>query len=148
MVYHRPVCPVVPAAANVSILNNLSQARQVTYSIALSGGTSIGLLSMGGTSMAMHMSNMISNEMASSVPTTQAVFSSGQSAVSSITGPGTLAGTAQVAQNSAFGSFTSATSNMSVNSNLGISQPLSNLQGGVGMGPTVPGMSQGNLPGG
>ena len=98
--------------------------------------------------MAMHMSNMISNEMASSVPTTQAVFSSGQSAVSSITGPGTLSGTAQVAQNSAFGSFTSATSNMSVNSNLGISQPLSNLQGGVGMGPTVPGRSQGNLPGG
>uniref|UniRef100_F6HFQ0 Mediator of RNA polymerase II transcription subunit 25 n=1 Tax=Vitis vinifera TaxID=29760 RepID=F6HFQ0_VITVI len=140
--------PVVPAAANVSILNNLSQARQVMHSAALSGGTSIGLQSMGGTSMAMHMSNMISSGMASSVPATQTVFSSGQSAVSSITGSGTLAGTAQVAQNSALGSFTSATSNMSVNSNLGISQPLSNLQGGVSMGQTVPGMSQGNLPGG
>lgn len=143
----QPLRPVVPAAANVSILNNLSQAR-VMNSAALSGGTSIGLQSMGGTSMAMHMSNMISSGMASSVPATQTVFSSGQSAVSSITGSGTLAGTAQVAQNSALGSFTSATSNMSVNSNLGISQPLSNLQGGVSMGQTVPGMSQGNLPGG
>ena len=143
----QPLRPVVPAAANVSILNNLSQAR-VMNSAALSGGTSIGLQSMGGTSMAMHMSNMISSGMASSVPATQTVFSSGQSAVSSITGSGTLAGTAQVAQNSALGSFTSATSNMSMNSNLGISQPLSNLQGGVSMGQTVPGMSQGNLSGG
>ncbi|KAK9276529.1 hypothetical protein L1049_006063 [Liquidambar formosana] len=138
---------VGPAAANVSILNNLSQARQVMNSAALTGGTSIGLQSLGGTPMAMHMSNMISSGMASSVPANQNVFSSGPSGITSITGSGTLGGTAQVTQNSAPGSFTSATSNMSANSNLGISQPLGNLQGGVSMGQSVPGMSQGNLSG-
>ncbi|KAM7484531.1 hypothetical protein LguiA_000540 [Lonicera macranthoides] len=127
--------PVGPAAANVSILNNLSQARQVMNSAALAGGTSIGLQSMGPTPMAMHMSNMISTGMASSVPAAQTVLSSGQSSITSMGGSGTLAGTAQVAQNSA-----SATSNMS-------SQPLGNLQVGISMGQPVPGMGQGSLPG-
>lgn len=39
--------PVNQAQANVNILNNLSQARQVMNSAALSGGTSMGLPSMG-----------------------------------------------------------------------------------------------------
>ncbi|XWS69804.1 hypothetical protein CRYUN_Cryun04dG0209800 [Craigia yunnanensis] len=42
----QPLRPVPPAAANVNILNNLSQAR-VMNSAALTGGTSIGLKSMG-----------------------------------------------------------------------------------------------------
>lgn len=137
--------PVGPAAANVSILNNLSQARQVMNSAALAGGSSIGLQSMGGTPMAMHMSNMISSGMASSVPATQTVLSSGQSGITSMAGSGTLAGTAQVTQNSAPGSFASTTSNMSGNSNLGMSQPMGYSQGGVSLGQPVPGMSQGNL---
>ncbi|KAJ8774518.1 hypothetical protein K2173_016964 [Erythroxylum novogranatense] len=139
--------PVPPAAANVSILNNLSQAR-VMNSAALSGGTSIGLPSINQTPVAMHMSNMISSGMASSVPATQNVFSSGQPGINSITGSGTLTGSSQVPQNSGLTSFTSATSNISGNSNLGISQPMSNnIQGGVSMGQPAPSMSQGNLSG-
>ncbi|CAB4264979.1 unnamed protein product [Prunus armeniaca] len=118
-----------------SILNNISQAR-VMNSAALTGGTSIGLQTMGQNPMAMHVSNMISSGMASSVGAAQNVFSS--------SGSGTLT---QVAQNSGLGSFTSANSNVSGNNNLGISQPMSNLQGGVSMGQSVPGMSQGNLSG-
>ncbi|KAJ4710563.1 Mediator of RNA polymerase II transcription subunit 25 [Melia azedarach] len=107
--------PVPPAAANVNILNNLSQARQMMTSATLTGGTSIGLQSMGQTPMAMHMTNMISSGMASSVPAAQNVFSSGQSAT-----------------------------NMPGNSNLGISQPMSTLQGVASMGQSVPGLSQMN----
>ncbi|KAH0991159.1 hypothetical protein GBA52_002642 [Prunus armeniaca] len=118
-----------------SILNNISQAR-VMNSAALTGGTSIGLQTMGQNPMAMHVSNMISSGMASSVGAAQNVFSS--------SGSGTLT---QVAQNSGLSSFTSANSNVSGNNNLGISQPMSNLQGGVSMGQSVPGMSQGNLSG-
>ncbi|KAF2311189.1 hypothetical protein GH714_020000 [Hevea brasiliensis] len=139
----QSVRPVPPGAANVSILNNLSQARQVMNSAALTGGTTIGLQSMNQTPVAMHMSNMISSGMASSVPPAQNVFSSGQPGISSITGSGTT----QIASNSGLGSFTSATSNISGNSNLGISQPMGNLQGAVSIGPSVPGMSQGNLSG-
>lgn len=148
--------PMGPAAANVSILNNLSQARQVMNSAALAGGTSIGLQSMGGTHMAMHMSNMISSGMVSSVPPTQTVLSSGQpsmtsmaasgqSGMTSVAGTGTLAGNAQVALNSNPGSFASATSNLSGNSSLGMSQPIGNSQGGVSMGQSVPVVSQGNI---
>ncbi|KAJ6891193.1 hypothetical protein NC651_024637 [Populus alba x Populus x berolinensis] len=140
--------PGPPAAANVSILNNISQARQVMNSAGLSGGTSLGLPSINQTSVAMHMSNMISSGMASSVPAAQTVFSSGQPGVSSITGSGTLTGTTQIGPNSGLGSFTSATSNMSGNSNLGrISQPMGNLQAGVSIGQSAPGMSQGNISG-
>ncbi|KAG6757798.1 hypothetical protein POTOM_038123 [Populus tomentosa] len=140
--------PGPPAAANVSILNNISQARQVMNSAGLSGGTSLGLSSINQTSVAMHMSNMISSGMASSVPAAQTVFSSGQPGVSSITGSGTLTGTTQIGPNSGLGSFTSATSNMSGNSNLGrISQPMGNLQAGVSIGQSAPGMSQGNISG-
>ncbi|XP_052312388.1 mediator of RNA polymerase II transcription subunit 25 isoform X2 [Populus trichocarpa] len=140
--------PGPPAAANVSILNNISQARQVMNSAGLSGGTSLGLPSINQTSVAMHMSNMISSGMASSVPAAPTVFSSGQPGVSSITGSGTLTGTTQIGPNSGLGSFTSATSNVSGNSNLGrISQPMGNLQAGVSIGQSAPGMSQGNISG-
>ncbi|KAL9401872.1 hypothetical protein Peur_005721 [Populus x canadensis] len=121
-----------PAAANVNILNNLSQARQVMNSAALSGGNSIGLPSINQTSVAMHMSSMISSGMTASVPAAQTVFSSGQPGVSSITGSGNLTGTTQITPNSGLGSFTSATSNMPGNSNLGgISQPMGNLHASV-----------------
>lgn len=149
--------PMGPAAANVSILNNLSQARQVMNSAALAGGTSMGLQSMGGTHMAMHMSNMISSGMASSVPPTQSLLSSGQSGMTSMaasgqpgltsmvgSGTGTLAGNPQVALNSNPGSFASASSNLSGNSTLGMSQPMVNSQG-VSMGQSVPVASQGNI---
>lgn len=142
----QPLRPVGPAAANVSILNNLSQARQVMNSAALSGGSSIGL--QGPTPMAMHMSNMISSGMSSSVPPAQTILTSGQSVITSISGSGTLTGPVQATQNPNPGSFTSATSNnMSGTSNLGMSQQLGNPQGGVTMGQPVPGMNQGNLPG-
>lgn len=132
--------PVAAAAANVKILNDVAQARQ-----ALAGGTSIGLQSMGGTPM---LSSMISSGMASSVPTSQTVLSSGQAGVTTTTGSIPLAGSGQNTQNSAPSSFTSTAPSMPGNSNISISQPLSNNQGGVSMtGPTVPGMSQGNLPG-
>ncbi|KAK7821136.1 mediator of rna polymerase ii transcription subunit 25 [Quercus suber] len=141
----QPVRPVGPAPANVNILNNLCQARQVMNSAALTGGSSIGLQHQ--TPISMHMSNMISSGMASSVSAAQNVFSSGQSGITSISGSGALSGTGQVAQNSGLGSFNSATSNVSGNSNLGISQPMANLQGGVSMSQSVPGMNPGNLSG-
>lgn len=133
--------PVGSAAANVSILNNLSQARQVMNNAALGGGTSIGVQPMGATSMAMHMSNMISSSaMQSSIPAAQPGFTSSQSGITSMTGSGP--------QSSPLGSFTSATSSISGNGNLGMSQPLAaNLQG-VSMGQPISGMSQGNLQGG
>lgn len=102
---------------------------------------------MGQTPISMHMSNMISSGMATSVPAAQNVLSSGQSAIPSISGSGPLTGNGQVAQNPGLGSFNSATSNASGNSNLGISQPMGNLQGGVSMGQSGPGMNQGNLSG-
>lgn len=139
--------PVNPTQANVSILNNLSQARQVMNSAALSGGTSMGLPSMGQTPVAMHMSNMISSGMTSSVPAAQNVFPSGQSGITSITSSGPLSVPAQVGQNPGLGSLTSNTSNLSSSSNIGISQPLGNLQGAVSMGQQASGMSQGNLSG-
>ncbi|XP_061375090.1 mediator of RNA polymerase II transcription subunit 25 [Gastrolobium bilobum] len=143
----QPSRPVNPAQANVNILNTLSHSRQVMNSAALSGGTSMGLQSMGQTPVAMHMSNMISSGMTSSVPAAQSVFSSGQSGITSITSSGPLTVPAQVGQNSGLGSLTSSTSNLSASSNIGISQPLGNLQGAVSMGQQVPVMSQGNLSG-
>ncbi|KAI3744300.1 hypothetical protein L1987_57378 [Smallanthus sonchifolius] len=133
----RPTGPV-----NVSILNNLSQARLMN-SAALAGGTSMGLPSViGGNPMAMHMNNMISSGMASTVPISQTVIPSGQTGISSIPGSGTVSGTAPSTV-PVPGLFTSATSNMTGS----VSQPLGNLQGSVGMGQPVSGMGQGNLAG-
>ncbi|KAI6703038.1 hypothetical protein NL676_012174 [Syzygium grande] len=138
----RPGGPV-----NSSILSNISQARQVVNSAALTGGTSIGLQFMGQNPMAMHMSNMISTGMQSTVPAAQTGYSSAQSGITSATGPGTLSGTIPTAQNPDLGSFVPATSNITGNSNIEISQPTGNLQVGPGMGQTAPGMSQGSLSG-
>ncbi|KAL1564929.1 phytochrome and flowering time regulatory protein [Salvia divinorum] len=115
--------PVGGAAANVRILNDVAQARQV-----LANGTSIGLPYMGGTPM---LSNMVSSGMTSSVPSAQIVMSSGSSAVASITG-----------------SLPIPAATVPGNSSLGMSQPLSNLQtsGSNSMGQTLPSMSQGNVP--
>ncbi|GMH27523.1 hypothetical protein Nepgr_029366 [Nepenthes gracilis] len=128
-----------------AILNNLSQAR-VMNSAALTGGTSLALQSMSGNPIGIHMSNMISSGMASSVAPSQTLFSSGQSAITTVSGSGTMTGTSQPMQSSAVNSFTSASSNVSGNSNLSISLPLSNLQGGVSMSQSVSSMSQGNAP--
>ncbi|XP_010672164.2 mediator of RNA polymerase II transcription subunit 25 isoform X2 [Beta vulgaris subsp. vulgaris] len=126
-----------------AILNNISQAR-----VALTGGTSLGLPSMGGNSIGMHMTNMISNGMASSVPPSQTVLSSGQPGIAAVSASGSIAGASQPIQNSTLNSYGTATSNVSGNSNHGISQPLTNLQGNVSntMGQSVSGISQGNLP--
>ncbi|CAM8922273.1 unnamed protein product [Rhodiola kirilowii] len=131
--------------ANVKILNEISQARQVMNSASLTGVSSIGLSSMGQTPVAMHMSNMISSGMASSIPSSQNIFSAGQSAITSMGGLGSMAGSAPVIQNTVAGSINSATSNMPGNPNPGLLQPLgSNLQGGVTMSQSVSGISQGN----
>ncbi|XP_073221609.1 mediator of RNA polymerase II transcription subunit 25 isoform X3 [Cicer arietinum] len=143
----QPLRPVNPAQVNGNILNNLSQARQVMNSAALSGGTSMGLPSMGQTPVAMHMSNMISSATTSSGPTGQNVFSSGPPVITSITSSGSLTAPAQVAQNTGLASLTSATSNLSSSSNTGISQSLANLQGAVSMGQQASGMNPGNLSG-
>ncbi|XP_072993377.1 mediator of RNA polymerase II transcription subunit 25 isoform X3 [Typha latifolia] len=126
----QPLRPVGPAQANVSILNNLSQHRLMN-----SGGNSNGLPAMGATSIAVHMSNMISSGMTSSAI----------SGISSISGSGPPVATGQVAQNTALTSFTSATSNMSGSSNIGISSALNNLQGNIGLGQSVSNVGQGSL---
>lgn len=141
----QPLRPGGPANSN--ILNNLSQVRQVVNSAALTGGTSIGLQSMGQNPMALHMSNRISSGMQSTVPAAQTGYSSAQSGMTSVTGPGSLSGTIPTGQNQGLGSFAPATSNITGNSNIGISQPTGNLQVGPGMGQTTPGMSQGSLSG-
>ncbi|KAJ8445284.1 hypothetical protein Cgig2_024490 [Carnegiea gigantea] len=135
--------PVHPVGA---ILNNISQAR-VMNSAALTGGTSLGLPSMGGNPIGMHMSNIISSGMASTVPPSQTVLSSGQSGISAVSGAATMPGTSQHIQNTALSSFSSTTSNVAGNSNLGISQPLSNLQGSVSntMGQPISGIGQGSV---
>uniref|UniRef100_A0A0A0KT51 Mediator of RNA polymerase II transcription subunit 25 n=1 Tax=Cucumis sativus TaxID=3659 RepID=A0A0A0KT51_CUCSA len=137
----QPVRSLGPA--NVSILNNISQAR-VMSTAALNGGTSIGLPSMGQTPIAMHVSNMISSGMGSSVPAAQNVFSSGQSGMTSINGSSTLS---QVAPNSGISSLTSGNNNISGNPNIATSQAVGNLQGSVSVSQSVPGISQGNLAG-
>ncbi|KAL9667033.1 hypothetical protein QQ045_001378 [Rhodiola kirilowii] len=130
--------------ANVKILNEISQARQVMNSASLTGASSIGLPSMGQTPVAMHMSNMISSGMSSSIPTGQSVFSAGQPGITTMEGLGSMAGSAPIIQNNASGSINSVASNASGNANPGVSQPLgSNLQGSVSQ--LVSGISQGNV---
>ncbi|GMN70651.1 hypothetical protein TIFTF001_039690 [Ficus carica] len=128
----QPLRPVGPPPANVNILNNLSQARQVMNSA---------VLPMGQTPIGMHMSNMISSGVASSTPA-QNILPSGQSVITSMPGPGPIT---QVTQTPGLNTFNAANSNVSGISNIGVSQPMSNLQGGVGMGQSAPAMSQGNI---
>ncbi|KAF6151937.1 hypothetical protein GIB67_010511 [Kingdonia uniflora] len=92
-------------------------------SASLTGGTSsMELQTINGIPMAMHMSNMISNGAA------QNSFSSGQLGIAS------LVGTSQNAQNAVLGSFSTQASNISGNSNHGMSLPLFNVQAAVTTG--------------
>nr|XP_009782378.1 PREDICTED: mediator of RNA polymerase II transcription subunit 25 isoform X3 [Nicotiana sylvestris] len=118
----QPLRSFSGAAANARILNDVAQAQ------ALVGGTSIGLQSMGGTPI---LSNMIPGGISSSIPAAPTVLSSGQLAVTSMSGLVPLAGTGQIAQNSVSASSVSIAPSMSGNSNLCVSQLLSNIQGGV-----------------
>uniref|UniRef100_M4E7I2 Mediator of RNA polymerase II transcription subunit 25 n=1 Tax=Brassica campestris TaxID=3711 RepID=M4E7I2_BRACM len=134
-----------PGGANVNLLNNLSQVRQVMSSAALAGASSSGQ-----SAVAMHMSNMISTGMATSLPPSQTAFSSGQQGNTSMAGSGALAGTEQAGQspapNNAFSPQTT--------SNLGVSQPMQGMnqgshsgaqmmQSGISMNQNM--MSQGNV---
>ncbi|KAI3976891.1 hypothetical protein MKX01_008749, partial [Papaver californicum] len=146
----QPLRPTGPAAANVNILNNLSQVRQAMNSANLNAANSMGLQTIGATPMAMHMTNMISSGMASTaLPPAQNVFSPGQSGSNTaVSGSGSLVGTTQIPQNTTLGGFSSATSSVSVNPNHGMSQPMANLQGPVSLGQSAAGINQGNLTGG
>ncbi|XP_016473904.1 mediator of RNA polymerase II transcription subunit 25 isoform X3 [Nicotiana tabacum] len=121
----QPLHSFSGAAANARILNDVAQAQ------ALVGGTSIGLQSMGETPI---LSNMMSGGISSSIPAAPTVLSSGQLAVTSMSGLVPLAGTGQIAQNSVSASSVSIAPSMSGNSNLCVSQLLSNIQGGVSAG--------------
>ncbi|CAH2033927.1 unnamed protein product [Thlaspi arvense] len=133
-----------PGGANVNLLNNLSQVRQVMSSAALAGAAS----SAGQSAVAMHMSNMISTGMATSLPPSQTVFSSGQQGITSVAGSGQSPG-----PNNAFSPQT--TSNVA--SNLGVSQPMPGMnqgshsgaqmmQGGISMNQNMmSGLGQGNV---
>ena len=126
-----------PVRSLGTVLDNISQAQ-----VARIGETPIGLSSMGGVSIGMHMSNMIPNGMASSVPTSQTVLSFGQS--SAISGFGSTIGSVQPVQNSTIKSLMSATSNISENPYHDIYQPQINPQGMLGniMGQPVSGIGQ------
>ncbi|KAL6538935.1 Mediator of RNA polymerase II transcription subunit 25 [Orobanche minor] len=112
--------PAGGAPANVRILNDVAQARQV-----LAGGTSLGLPSINGTPI--QLSNVISSGLVSSIPPpAQSIMSAVSSGPTTIVGPTTGP----------------------TNPSIGVSQPLSNLQGGVSMGgQTGPNISQGGLAG-
>ncbi|KAI4302889.1 hypothetical protein MLD38_038585 [Melastoma candidum] len=129
--------------ANPNILNNLSLVRQVVNSATLTGGTSIGLPSMGQNPMAMHVSNMISSGMQTSVPASQAGFNTGQSGIASITASNTLTGPVPGAPNPAMGSFSLPMKNLSGVSNIGISQSAAGFQAAASMGQTVQSLAQG-----
>ncbi|KAF3781629.1 Mediator of RNA polymerase II transcription subunit 25 [Nymphaea thermarum] len=121
------------AAANVNILNNLSQVHKVMTSASLTGPSSMGIPTLGGTLMAMHMSSMLSNGMSSApAAPAQNVFQTTQSVMASMAGATTLGGTAQVSQNVSQGSLPSAPSNLPGNTSIG-SPPLANMPGVVGM---------------
>ncbi|CAN8313269.1 unnamed protein product [Cochlearia groenlandica] len=136
-----------PGGANVNLLNNLSQVRQVMSSAALAGAAS----STGQSAVAMHMSNMISTGMATSLPPSQTVFSSGQQGVTSVAGSGALMGTAQVGQNPG------PNNSFSPQTTVNVSQPMQGMsqgshsaaqmmQGGISMNQNMmSGLGQGNV---
>lgn len=127
--------PVGPAPANVNILNNLSQHRQMMNSASIAGASSMGLQTMGGTPIAMHMSSMISSGMTSSA----------MAGITSVAGSGALMATSQLGQNATLGTFASASTNISGNSNISISGAVGNLQGSMAMGQSASSIGQGNL---
>ncbi|XP_055836164.1 mediator of RNA polymerase II transcription subunit 25-like isoform X4 [Solanum dulcamara] len=90
----------------------------------------------------------ILNEVASAISTAPTVLTSGQLGFTSMTGFAPIARTDQISQNFGPASLTLMAPSMFGNSNLCMSQPLSNILGGTGAGSqTVPVMSRGNLPG-
>ncbi|CAN6445982.1 unnamed protein product [Victoria cruziana] len=150
---HKPIAggisqamrSVGSAAANVNILNNLSQVHKVMSSASLTGPSSMGIPTLGGTLMAMHMSSMLSNGMSSApAAPAQNVFQTGQSGMASMAGATTLGGTAQVSTSVAQVSLQSAPSNLSGSANIG-SPPLPTMQGVVGMNLPVSAVGHGNL---
>lgn len=142
-----------PGGANVNLLNNLSQVRQVMSSAALAGAAS----SVGQSAVAMHMSNMISTGMATSLPPSQTVFSSGQQGITSMAGSGALMGSAQTGQSPGTNNAFSPQTTSNVASNLGVSQPMQGMnqgshsgaqmmQGGISMNQNMmSGLGQGNV---
>ncbi|XP_039115608.1 mediator of RNA polymerase II transcription subunit 25 isoform X1 [Dioscorea cayenensis subsp. rotundata] len=126
--------PVGPAPANVSILNNISQRRQLMNTASIAGASSLGLQNIGAP-MAMHMSNMISSGMPSS----------GIAGLTSVAGSGALMASGQVTQNTTLSSFPSTTSGVSGNANIGLSPALANLQGNTGIDQSVASVGQGGL---
>ncbi|GAB2297059.1 hypothetical protein Dimus_031162 [Dionaea muscipula] len=141
----KPVVSMPQSSSHVgALLNNLSQAR--LNSAALTGGSSLTLPSMGGNPIGIHMSNMISSGIASSVQPSQTVLPSGQSSITSVSGSGALAGISQPMQSAALNPFAASPPNASSNSNVGMSQPQNSIQGGVSMGQPATGMSPGNTP--
>ncbi|XP_055809743.1 mediator of RNA polymerase II transcription subunit 25-like isoform X3 [Solanum dulcamara] len=90
----------------------------------------------------------ILNEVASAISTAPTVLTSGQLGFTSISGFAPIARTDQISQNFGPASLTLMAPSIFGNSNLCMSQPLSNILGGTGAGSqTVPVMSRGNLPG-
>ncbi|ESQ34236.1 hypothetical protein EUTSA_v10006778mg [Eutrema salsugineum] len=128
-----------PGGANVNLLNNLSQVRQVMSSAALAGAAS----STGQSAVAMHMSNMISTGMATSLPPSQTVFSSGQQGITSMAGSGALMGTVQAGQSPGPNNSFSPQTTSNVASNLGVSQPMPGMNQGSHSGAQ---MMQGGIP--
>ncbi|KAI4338728.1 hypothetical protein MLD38_023750 [Melastoma candidum] len=129
----QPLRPGGPANSN--ILNNLS--HKVVNSAALTGGTSIGLPSVGQNPMAMHVSNVISSGMQTSVTASQAGFNTGQSGIAPVTASNTLTGTVPGVQIPARGSPAPPVKNLSGVSSIGISQSVAGFQAAVSMGQTV-----------
>ncbi|KAM0938065.1 putative mediator complex, subunit Med25, von Willebrand factor type A [Dioscorea sansibarensis] len=127
--------PVGPAPANVSILNNISQRRQMMNTASIAGASSLGLQNIGATPMAMHMSNMISSGMPSS----------GIAGLTSVAGSGPLMASGQVTQNTTLSSFPPTSSSVSGNANIGLSPALANLQGNTGIDQSVASVGQGGL---
>lgn len=129
-----------PGGANVNLLNNLNQVRQVMSSAALAGAAS----SVGQSAVAMHMSNMISTGMATSLPPSQTVFSSGQQGITSMAGSGAqLMGPRQAGQSPGPNNSFSPQTTSNVASNLGVSQPMPGMNQGSHSGAQ---MMQGGIP--
>ncbi|KAF3635097.1 hypothetical protein FXO37_26166 [Capsicum annuum] len=129
--------PFTGAAANIVILNGVTSAIPAAPSVLISGQQ--GVTSMTGFDPFGRTSQI------AQTPVT--VLTSGQLGVTSMSGFAPCARTDQINQNSIPESLTSMAPSTSGNSNLCISQLLSNIQGGTGAGnQTTPVMSEGNLP--
>ncbi|XP_047255331.1 mediator of RNA polymerase II transcription subunit 25 isoform X2 [Capsicum annuum] len=129
--------PFTGAAANIVILNGVTSAIPAAPSVLISGQQ--GVTSMTGFDPFGRTSQI------AQTPVT--VLTSGQLGVTSMSGFAPCARTDPINQNSIPESLTSMAPSTSGNSNLCISQLLSNIQGGTGAGnQTTPVMSEGNLP--